>query len=155
MVARSEDVVRVLFPNKVLNGRVLGGAFILRSHREEKSISVFRTLGPTFTEELLALDKGRNLPCAVMNVGEIDDIKYCSKDDIAWCNVAATGEIKQTSHAGIEIHVSAQQVVGGHEQEVVLKSEAGVSMDVIMLALQHRLADLAQKGLACVNETIL
>lgn len=71
MVARSEDVVRVLFPNKVLNGRVLGGAFVLRSHREEKSISVFRTLGPTFTEKLLALDKGRNLPCAVMNVGEI------------------------------------------------------------------------------------
>ena len=154
MVARSEDVVRVLFRNKVMNGRVLGGAFVLRSHREEKSISVFRIIGPTYADELLALDKGRNLPCVVMNVGEIDDIRYCSKDNVAWCNVVATGEIQQTSHAGIEIHVNAQQVVGGHEQEVVLKSEAGVSMDIIMLALQHRLAALAQKGLARVNETI-
>mgnify|MGYP006988866528 CR=1 FL=1 len=38
MVDNSENVVRVLFPNKVLHGRVMGGAFALRPHRAEESI---------------------------------------------------------------------------------------------------------------------
>lgn len=154
MVARDEDVVRVLFPNKVLNGRVLGGAFILRSHREEKSISVFRMVGSTFTKELLALDKGRNLPCAIMNVGEINDVKFHSENNTAWCYVVETGEIANTAHAGIEIYVNAQQVIGGRENEIILHSETGVSMDVIVLALQHRLANIAQKELISVNEVV-
>lgn len=83
MVVRDEDVVRVLFPNKIQNGRVLGGTFVLRSHREEKYIPVFRMIGSTFAKELLVLDKGRNLPCTVMNVGEIDDVKFCSKNNTA------------------------------------------------------------------------
>lgn len=154
MVARNENVVRVLFPNKILNGRVLGGAFVLRSNREEKSISVFRMIGSTFAKELLALDKGRSLPCAVMNVGEIDDTKFCSKDNAAWCNVVESGEIDDTAHAGIEIRVNAQQMIGGHENEIILHNETGVSMNVIILALQHRLANIAQKGLTQVSEVI-
>lgn len=153
MIDKWEDVVRVLFPNKVLNGRVLGGAFALRSHREEKSISVFRMVGFTFAEELLVLDKGRNLPCAVMNVGEINAVKFCSKGNQAWCNVVETGDITDTAHAGIEIYINNQQVIGGHESEIAL-CETGVSMDAIVLALQHRLAIIAQKGLTSVDKVL-
>jgi len=152
---KSENVVRVLFPNKVLNGRVLGGAFALRSHREEKSISVFRTIGKTFAAELLALDKERNLPCALMNVGEIDNVRFSSRGNVAWCEVVATEDVGITAHAGIEIYINAQQMVGGHEEDIVMQSETGVSMNVIVLALQHRLAAIAQKGLTCVNDVIL
>ena len=154
-VGKSENVVRVLFPNKVFNGRVLGGAFVLRGHREEKSISVFRTVGPTFAIELRALDRERNLPCAQMSVGEIEDVKFTSTDKSAWCVVSATCDITSSAHAGIEIYVNAQQVIGSHEDEIVLCNEIGVSMDVISLALQHRLAVIAQRGLTRVNNLIL
>ena len=83
-VGKSESVVRVLFPNKVFNGRVLGGAFVLRGHREEKSISVFRTVGPTFAVELRALDRERNLPCAQMSVGEIEDVERKVAQKSVW-----------------------------------------------------------------------
>ena len=73
---------------------------------------------------------------------------------MAWCHVVETGEIDDTAHAGIEIHVNAQQVIGGHENEIILHSETGVSLNVIVLALQHRLATIAQKGLTQVNEIV-
>lgn len=153
-VGKSETVVRVLFPNKVFNGRVLGGAFVLRGHREEKSISVFRTIGPTFAIELRALDRERNLPCSQMSVGEIEYVNFTSKENSAWCVVTATCDITDSAHAGIEIYVNAQQVIGGHEDEIVLHNEIGVSMDIISLALQHRLAAIAQRGLTRVNNVI-
>ena len=56
MIDNAETVVRVLFPNKILHGKVMGGAFALRRQREESYLSVFRTSGKTFKNDLMALD---------------------------------------------------------------------------------------------------
>ena len=152
MITNEEDVVRLLFPNRVLNGRVLKSAFTLRSQRNEDYLSVFRTVGPTFKSDLLNLDKGRNLDCSIMNVGAIRDIAFDFDGESISCNVIEKGNIEETSHAGIVTHINNKQWIGGKEHEMDVKQ--GHTIDVIILAVQHRLASLAQKQLKTTNELI-
>lgn len=154
MVDSREDIVRVLFPNKILNGRVLGGAFVLRPQRQETHISVFRTAGKTFVDDISKLDAGRNLYCSVLNVAQVRSIKIVQNQNYLSCDVQETGDITDTSHAGIYTTINGQQLIGGHESEIVLYDNEGSSMDALVLAMQHRLASIAQKGLTKVNEVI-
>ena len=153
MVNSQEDIVRILFPNKILNGRVLGGAFVLRPHRQETNISVFRVAGGTFVDDILKLDAGRNLDCAVMKTGEVRAIKIKHHSNSLSCDVIETGDIAFTSHAGIIIMINGQQLVGGRESEITISDDGG-SMDALVLAMQHRLVVIAQKGLTKVNAVI-
>ena len=154
MIDGKENVVRVLFPNKVLHGRVMGGAFVLRPHREEENISVLRMAGPTFAIDLSRLDAGRKLQCAVMNVEEIRNVQVIHGGNILSCDVVETGEIVETSHAGIVVKVNGQQLIGGHESDIEINTKSGDSMDTLVLAAQHKLALLAQKGLTSVSDII-
>ncbi|MBQ3784443.1 MAG: hypothetical protein II838_13560 [Lachnospiraceae bacterium] len=154
MVDSKENIVRILFPNKVLNGRVLGGAFVLRPLRQETYLSVFRIAGGTFVNDISKLDAGRNLQCGVMNVGEVRSVKILQKLSSLLCDVIETGDITITSHAGIIIKINGQQLIGGRESDIVLDADDGESMDALVLAMQHRLAVIAQKGLTRVDNLI-
>ena len=154
MVDSKEDIVRVLFPNKVLDGRVLGGAFVLRSLRQETHMSVFRIAGKTFVDDISKLDAGRNLYCCVLNVSQVRSIKIVQNKNYLNCDVIETGDITVTSHAGIFTTINGQQLIGGHESEIILYDNEGTSMDALVLAMQHRLATIAQKRLTKVNEVI-
>ncbi len=152
MVTNEEDVVRMLFPNRILNGRVLKSAFTLRSQLNEDYLSVFRTVGPTFKADLQHLDKGRNCECSIMNVACIRDIKFnCDGEEIA-CDVIEKGNIEETSHAGIVTYINNKQWIGGHENEIVVKR--GHTIDIVILAVQHRLASIAQKQIKHTNELL-
>lgn len=151
MIDGSEKVVRVLFPNKVLNGRVMGGAFVLRSQRREQAISVFRMAGPTFSDDLHRLDAGRNLHCSVLAVGDIRKVEISQEDNRLTCDVVETGDLSVTSHAGITVTVNGEQLIGGCESQVPIH---GDSIDALVLAMQHRLTFLAQQGLTRVNDLI-
>lgn len=155
MIDNAESVVRVLFPNKIHRGRVMGGAFSLRAQRAEEYISVFRYAGPTFNDDIMALDKGRNLDCAKMQVADIRAIHFEENENVANCDVMETGNIEKTSHAGVVVYINGMQLVGGHESDIELKEEYGNSLDILVLAMQHRLAVLAQKGLTQVNSLIM
>ena len=154
MVDSKENIVRILFPNKVLNGRVLGGAFVLRPLRQETYLSVFRIAGGTFVNDISKLDAGRNLQCSVMNVGEVRSVKILQKLSSLLCDVIETGDITITSHAGIIIKINGQQLIGGRESDIVLDADDGESMDALVLAMQHRLAVIARKGLTRVDNLI-
>lgn len=150
MIDNAESVVRILFPNKILHGKVMGGAFALRSWRDESYLSVFRLNGPTFKKDILGLDKGRNLDCATLSVGNIRDINLEESGNIASCDVIEIGDIDKTSHAGIFAYINNKPLIGGHENEVD-SDERGSSIGALALALQHRLAMIAQNGLTHVN----
>ena len=154
MVDSNENIVRILFPNKVLNGRVLGGAFVLRPQRQETNMSVFRMSGITFVNDITNLDAGRNLQCGVMKVGEVRGIKISQNSDCLICDVIATVDFSLTSHAGIVVMINGQQLIGGRESEIVSSEKEGSSIDALILAMQHRLATIAQKGLTRVNSLI-
>jgi len=152
MVDNSENVVRVLFPNKVLHGRVMGGAFALRPHRAEDSVSVFRVSGPTFCNDIKSLDKGRNLECSVMKVAAIRDVRFEHDSNSSRCDVVESADIKLSSHAGIVTYINNQQLIGGCEAAIEIVQ--GTTLDVIVLAVQHRLALIAQRGLTHVNKLL-
>lgn len=152
MIYDNEKVVRVLFPNKILHGRVMGGAFILRTQRKEESISVFRMSGPTFHKDINRLDANRNLYCCVLQVSDIRGATIIQGENRIQCDIIETGDINETSHAGITISINNQQLVGGQESDIILKEKSGSTVDALILAMQHRLAGLAQKGLARVND---
>lgn len=153
MISNTEFVVRVLFPNKILHGKVMGGAFALRSWRDESYLSVFRLSGPTFKNDILGLDKGRNLDCATLHVCDIRNVSLDEDGNIACCDVIEIGDIEQTSHAGIVAYINNKRLVGGHEDDIDT-NERGASIEALTLALQHRLALIAQKGLTHVNDLL-
>ena len=69
-----EDVVRVIFPATMMReGELLPAAFKLREHAGEAEtyVSVFRQYADTFADDISTFDRARNLPCAIMGVGEI------------------------------------------------------------------------------------
>lgn len=84
-----EDVVRVIFPATMMReGELLPAAFKLREHAGEAEtyVSVFRQYADTFADDISTFDRARNLPCAIMGVGEIHSsamkigenvVKYC------------------------------------------------------------------------------
>ena len=154
MVDNAETVVRVMFPNKILHGKVMGGAFALRPNREESYLSVFRTSGKTFKNDMMALDKGRNLCCAKMVVAAIRAICLEEKENTIICDVIETGDIDTTSHAGIVTYINMQLLVGSHETEIIIDDKQGATLDVLVLAVQHRLAKIAQEGLTNVQNLL-
>ena len=69
-----ENVVRVIFPSTMMReGELLPAAFKLRERdgESESYVSVFRQYADSFASDITSFDKARNLPCAIMNVGEI------------------------------------------------------------------------------------
>ena len=88
-----------------------------------------------------------------MNVGEIRATAISMGADTISCDVVETGDLSSTSHAGIVVSVNGQKVVGGHESEITMSGD-GESMNALMLAMQHRLASIAQKNLVRVNDLI-
>ena len=77
-LAAIENVIRVVFPLTMMRGEeLLPAAFKLREQQGgvEEYISVFRQFAETFNIDLQNFDKGRNLPCCVMNVGEVENIE--------------------------------------------------------------------------------
>ena len=71
-----EHVVRMIFPDSLKkDGRIHPNAFRLRqwpaSKGPERYVSVNRYESESFLNDVLDFDKGRNLSCAMMSVGDI------------------------------------------------------------------------------------
>lgn len=114
-LAAIENVVRVIFPSTMMNeGELLPAAFKLRQQKDapEQYISVFRQYSDSFHADILRFDKLRNLPCCILNVGEVDAITLkIANSDVKYF-VRAVPTETSLSHAGIFIYLGGVLIEG-------------------------------------------
>ena len=152
VVNNSETVVRVLFPkDMIVEGHIIPAAFRLRSYKQEGYISVFRQSVDSFTSDIRSFDKGRNLPCASMNAGEIRTL-YLSLGNLeVKYDVIAYPSPTALSHAGIVVFLNGVQLEGGCEAGLIRKLRADMPDQMLLLAIRKEIVKLAQKGLSTVD----
>lgn len=152
VVNNPETIVRVLFPkDMIVDGLIIPAAFRLRSYKQEGYISVFRQSVDSFTSDIRSFDKGRNLPCASMNAGEIRTL-YLSIDNLeVKYDVIAYPSPTAQSHGGIVIFLNGMQLEGGGEAGLIRKLKADMPEQMLLLAIRKELVKLAQKGLSTVD----
>ena len=148
-----ENVVRVIFPSTMMReGELLPAAFKLRESEDgaETYVSVFRQYADTFISDIAAFDKERNLPCAIMNVGEIHastlsigshEVKYC---------VLPFPTTSSPSHAGIVISI-AGIMIEGRGVKTFTSLGMGESSEFHMMAIRRRLVEIAKRRMTTVK----
>lgn len=156
IVLDTETVVRVI-SHVLKDGAISPTAFKLRQWPEpkggERYISVNRYNCNSFVIDLHTYDKGRNLPCAKLNVGEIRAInlflgstdKHPVKYDVRDMHSKST-----PSHAGIFISV-ANMPLEGSGDAILDSIEGGKEKDYQLLAIRSALANIVQKPLTTVE----
>ena len=148
-----ENVVRVIFPSTMIReGEVLPAAFKLREHdgEAETYVSVFRQYADTFTWDMTVFDKGRNLPCAVMNVGEIHASSLLVGVNEVKYRVMAFPTPAYASHAGIVIKV-ADIPIEGSGAKAFTSLGIGEHAEFHMMAIRRHLVEIAKKRMTTVN----
>ena len=148
-----ENVVRVVFPSTMIrDGELLPAAFKLREQEEgpEQYLSVFRQFSANFKADISAFDKDRNLPCCILNVGEVDNIKLIITTHEVKYTVMALPTPSYKSHAGIFIKIGKWEVEGGGMRAFTALN-IGQEAAFHMLAIRRRLIDLAKKRIATVS----
>lgn len=149
-----ENVVRVIFPLTMMNeGELLPAAFKLRERPEgsEQYISVFRQFSEAFSNDISAFDKQRNLPCCIMNVGEITDKELEIGNKSAVYNVKAVPTDNYQSHAGIFIYLNGILIEGnGNGAFSALK--IGEESQFYLIAIRRRLVEIAKKRMTTVSQ---
>lgn len=151
-----ENVVRVIFPSTMLrNGELLPAAFALREREEqaEAYISVFRQYADSFASDIITFDKTRNLPCAIMNVGEIHNSSLFILSNEVRYHVLAYPTATYASHAGIVIKIAGIPIEG-HGHKAFTSLGIGKQADFHMLAIRRRLVDIARKHMTTVNSLL-
>ena len=152
LVNNSETIVRVLFPkDMIVDGLIIPAAFRLRSYKQEGYISVFRQSVDSFTSDIRTFDKGRNLPCASMNTGEIRTLYLSIGNLEAKYDVIAYPSPTVLSHGGIVVFLNGEQLQGGCEADLIRKLKADMPEQMLLLAIRKELVKLAQKGLSTVD----
>jgi|GEM_PF-1991622 len=149
-----ENVVRVIFPLTMMNeGELLPAAFKLRERNDgaEQYISVFRQYSATFIDDILFFDNQRNLPCCIMNVGEITDTKLQIGANKIKYEVFAVPSAKILSHAGIFTYVN-NILVEGDGRGAFSALEIGEEAKYHLVAIRRRLVDIAKKRMTSVSQ---
>lgn len=152
----TETVIRVI-SHVLKDGSISPKSFKLRQWPEpkgsERYISVNRYDCDFLVNDLRTYDKGRNLPCAKMNVGEIRAInlfigstdKHPVKYDVLDMHSEAT-----PSHAGIFITV-ANMPLEGSGDALLDSIEEGEDKDFHLLAIRSALVDIVKKPLITID----
>ena len=148
-----ENVVRVIFPlTMIRDGELLPAAFKLREQKvgPEEYLSVFRQYAETFLADISAFDKGRNLPCCIINVGEVNAIDLTIKEKRVNYNVRAVPTSVSLSHAGIFIQID-EKPLKGNGIETFESLGIGQEASFYIMAIRRRLVDIAKKRMTNVS----
>lgn len=157
-ITDTEHVVRMIFPDSLKkDGGVHPNAFKLRQwpapKGPEQYVSVNRYESDAFLNDVQAFDKGRNLSCSLMTVGDIRAISLFldqSDDYPVRYDVRDTSTPEHLSHAGIFVSVSGMPLEGSGD--AILDSiEEGKNKSKNLQAIRRMLSDLAAKNLTTVN----
>lgn len=155
-LAAIENVVRVIFPLSMMReGELLPAAFKLREQQDgpEKYLSVFRQFAASFNEDILQFDKGRNLPCCILNVGEVNGIELTVAENIVNYEVRAVPTNTFRSHGGIFIRIGGIPLEGsGAKAFEILK--IGEEASFLIVAIRRRLMNVAQKRMTAVGQLL-
>ena len=148
-----ENVVRVIFPSTMMReGELLPAAFKLRERDGELEtyVSVFRQYADSFASDIAKFDKARNLPCAIMNVGEIHAATLLVGTNEVRYRVLAFPTDAYASHAGIVISI-ANILIAGSGVKTFTSLGIGEFSQFHMLAIRRRLVEIAKKRMTTVN----
>jgi hypothetical protein len=151
-----ENVVRVVFPQTMINeGELLPAAFKLRERADgpEQYISVFRQYAESFSKDILSFDKQRNLPCCIMNVGEITKIELEIADNQINYKVKAVPTENYTSHAGIFTYLGGI-IIEGDGKNAFSSFNIGSESKFHLIAIRRRLVEIAKKRMTTVSQIV-
>jgi hypothetical protein len=152
-----ENVVRIIFPATMMReGELLPTAFKLREHDGdgEAYVSVFRQYVDTFVTDITTFDKSRNLPCAIMNVGEVHSSTLKVGENEVKYRVQAFPTSTYASHAGIVISIEGISIEGSGLKAFTALG-IGEYSQFYMLAIRRRLVEIAKKRMTTVNSLIV
>ena len=156
-LAPIENVVRMVFPLTMMNeGELLPAAFKLREQKEgpEQFISVFRQYAETFQTDIRNFDKSRNLPCCIMNVGEVESTTLGIAANKVVFTVNTVPTAVYASHAGIFISIAGLPVEGEGRQ-VFTALNIGEESRFVMTAIRRRMVDIAKKRMATASQLLI
>ncbi len=142
-----ENVVRVIFPlTMIRDGELLPAAFKLREMTEgpEKYISIFRQYAESFNADVTSFDNGRNLPCCIMNVGEVDAIRLMIRGNRVNYRVEAIPTPTYLSHGGIFLTIG-DIPIEGNGLSAFTALNIGEESAFHMVAIRRRLMEIAKK----------
>ena len=148
-----ENVVRVIFPSTMIrDGELLPAAFKLRERNDEseKYLSVFRQYHEKFLQDIVAFDKQRNLPCCIMNVGEVNAVELIIAGNPVRYVVKAMPTPAYTSHAGIFISIGGIPLEGGGVVAFE-KLKIGEEANFHLIAIRRRLVEIAKRRMTSVG----
>jgi len=141
----------------VVDGVILPSSFKLREWPEpkgpERYISVNRYDSLALVSDLLSFDKGRNLPCARMNVGEIRSISLflgATDDYPVHYDVRDMHSDTIPSHAGIFITIGGKPLEGSGV-DLLNEIEEGKEKEANIMAIRRKLVDIASKSKTSVD----
>ena len=156
-LAPIENVVRMIFPLTMMNeGELLPAAFRLREQKDgpERFISVFRQYADTFQTDIRIFDNSRNLPCCLMNVGEVESTTLEIAANRVVFTVKAAPTAVYASHAGLFISIAGLPIEGeGYQAFTALN--IGEESRFVMSAVRRRLVDIAKKRMTTVMQLLI
>lgn len=152
-----ENVVRMIFPLTMMyEGELLPAAFRLREQKDgpEQFLSVFRQYAETFQADIRDFDKSRNLPCCLINVGEVEATNLVVAENRVVFTVKAAPTSVYTSHAGIFVSIAGLPIEGeGYQAFTALN--IGEESRFVMSAVRRRLVDIAKKRMTTVMQLLI
>ena len=144
MILDTENVARAIFsPRMILGEEIQPEAFRLRASINEDYLSVMRLSIPSWMDDIKRIpqrQKRQLFGYAEMNVGEIRNIQL---KNVTY-DVHEIPNETMLSHAGIYILVNGENLIGGKKLK---SSQEGKEQDVLLLAIQRELLEIAQKRL--------
>ena len=151
-----ENVVRVIFPlTMIRDGELLPAAFKLREQEDgaEKYLSVFRQYHEKFCHDIIDFDKQRNLPCCILNVGEVDTVELTIANKSVKYDVKAVPTFTYGSHAGIFISIGEIPLEG---KGIIAfeKLKIGEEANYHLIAIRRRLVEIARKRMTSVSQLV-
>ena len=149
-----ENVVRVIFPSTMMNeGELLPAAFKLRQQKDtpERYVSVFRQYAEIFQADILRFDKLRNLPCCILNVGEVGGLSLRIAENDKKYGVHAVPTETFPSHAGIFTYLGGV-LIEGNGNGAFSALGIGESSAFYMIAIRRRLVEIARRRMTTVSQ---
>lgn len=156
VISAQESVVRIIL-HVHKDASINPKSFKLRQWPEpkgpERYVSVNRYEAPSLVADLRRYDQGRNLPCAMMNVGEIQSIALFLDNTDQFPVKYEVRDVSSDaipSHAGIFITVAGVPLEGSGDA-VFSQINVGGDKDSKVLAIRRALTDIATKSLTTVE----